>query len=215
MSTRAVLTFKDTSLYHSDILLLKQPNWLNDNLINFYFDYLQEKYKELKCLFIGPSITQMFSIGLSDSDLREILQPHNFYQQDIVLLPVNDSLSTDQVSGSHWSLLVFFKKENIFRHYDSLMNVNKNAALRIANRFSSILSISTSILEFQGIRQQNSYDCGIYLLSFADLVATIYKQSLITGHFNQNILIETLTPSYITNKRDEINQLILDLAANK
>lgn len=55
-----ILNFKDTLLHQSDVELLNGPHWLNDNIITFYFEYLEKAaYKSEKdLLFISPEVVQ-------------------------------------------------------------------------------------------------------------------------------------------------------------
>ncbi len=40
MSGTTVLSYHDTCLKESDVALLKGPQWLNDKIISFYFEYV-------------------------------------------------------------------------------------------------------------------------------------------------------------------------------
>ena len=42
MADPVVLNYHDSVLRKSDLLLLEKPNWLNDNIIAFAFQYFQE-----------------------------------------------------------------------------------------------------------------------------------------------------------------------------
>ena len=42
MTDPVVLNYHDSVLRKSDLLLLEKPNWLNDNIIAFAFQYFQE-----------------------------------------------------------------------------------------------------------------------------------------------------------------------------
>lgn len=51
-------------LYKSDLRLLKAPNWLNDNCINFYLNHLQrEEYKHRPdFLFMDPTVVSCMMV---------------------------------------------------------------------------------------------------------------------------------------------------------
>ena len=58
------LMYNESLLRQSDIDLLRGPFWLNDTLISFYFDYLQnDKFaNDRSLLFISPEVTQCIKI---------------------------------------------------------------------------------------------------------------------------------------------------------
>lgn len=62
-------------LYKSDMRLLKPPNWLNDNCINFYFNHLQhDLYKHRPdLLFMDPTVVSCLMVQCTGEDIRK---PH-------------------------------------------------------------------------------------------------------------------------------------------
>ena len=44
MSDPVILSYHDSVLRQSDLVLLERPNWLNDNIIAFAFQYFQEVF---------------------------------------------------------------------------------------------------------------------------------------------------------------------------
>lgn len=88
MEDKVVVTYGDTTLYESDVALLRPGEWLNDSVISFWFEYLlpifctsqhpsvieivlcrylaKERFKDHQddLLFIDPSA--MFMINFSD-----------------------------------------------------------------------------------------------------------------------------------------------------
>ncbi|MCC8943270.1 hypothetical protein H8A97_43785, partial [Bradyrhizobium sp. Arg62] len=79
---------------------------------------------------------------------------------DFLFLPMNDADRLDQ-RGSHWSLL-FVDRRNRQRpvayHYDSSRDYNDGRAAKLATR------LSLSMKPAEMAQQQNSYDCGVFVL---------------------------------------------------
>jgi sentrin-specific protease 8 len=64
MSDSPILSYYDSLLRQSDVSLLEPPNWLNDQIIGFAFEYFQrEKFgNNKKMYFIEPAVTQMIKL---------------------------------------------------------------------------------------------------------------------------------------------------------
>lgn len=64
--------------------------------------------------------------------------------------------------GTHWSLVVFSRVENLFFSFDSFNKFNSAAT----NKIFDVLTIglncpSATILDYECTQQVNSYDCGL------------------------------------------------------
>ncbi|ELR17526.1 Ulp1 protease family, Cterminal catalytic domain containing protein [Acanthamoeba castellanii str. Neff] len=122
MEDKVVVTYGDTTLYESDVALLRPGEWLNDSVISFWFEYLaKERFKDHQddLLFIDPSA--MFMINFSDDmeEVREAMAALELEKRSMILMPINDNASIDHAGGTHWTLLVYTKRDGKFRHYDS------------------------------------------------------------------------------------------------
>jgi len=115
-------------------------------------------------------------------ELREMVsEPLDLQNKGVILIPINNNSNVTSVGGSHWSLLVFEKKLDgspVFRHYDSFGGSNNSIAKKTAKKFAAMLRIPLDVENskhfvsdaFGGKRQTNSYDCGVYLLAFAEKI---------------------------------------------
>ena len=62
-----VVSYHDSLLRQSDVALLSAPNWLNDQLVSFFFEYLANEHflysrHSQKLAFIDPAVTQMIKL---------------------------------------------------------------------------------------------------------------------------------------------------------
>ena len=80
---------------------------------------------------------------------------------------INIETETLGEGGSHWSVLLYNKKENKFFHHDSIANTNKDHAVTMAKKIKSInKEINSTVIEIPSPQQNNGYDCGIYALLY-------------------------------------------------
>ncbi|KAK9302695.1 hypothetical protein QLX08_005416 [Tetragonisca angustula] len=183
-SNETVLSYYDCLLRASDVALLQGPHWLNDVIIGFYFEYLNEtlnKNGKKEIYFISPELTQL--LKMTDSSQYNIfLDPLNVSECKCIFFPLNNCDRKDAAGGSHWSLLIFCKQDKTCYHFDSSKGYNDCP------------------------QQDNGYDCGVYVLSLADVITKhVLKTGRIDGcNYNQ---IKKLVHA----KRTELLNLINDL----
>lgn len=166
------LNFHNCSLYMSDVDLLKGPHWLNDQIISFYFEYLEREvwveYSD-RFLFVSPEVTQC--IKLSPDDVGLFLEPLGAHQKDFLFFALNDNLQVERAGGSHWSLLAFSRPENCFFHFDSSYGSNAAHSALLVNILMRALNVPHArSKEASCLQQFNSYDCGIHVLCTVDLL---------------------------------------------
>jgi len=130
-------------------------------------------------------------------DVEEARSAMKLHELDLVVCPINDSRDLDQAdAGLHWTLLVCWRAAGSradgwgsrtpskaaggpfhhYRYYDSLgcglasdpgFQTAQELANRLAGRPVDVFVGSCS-------RQTNFYDCGTYLLLFAEVVVTTF-----------------------------------------
>ena len=180
---------------------------MNDQIIAFYFQYLElKKFKSsLKnILFVPPSVAQLLKLSKPE-DIEGLLKPLKPDQQRVIFFAVNDNESS-RGGGTHWSLLVFSRKENTFFSFDSLMGLNRSASLRISSLLRFGLNCPTAdFIEHPSTPQINAYDCGIHLLANAEHIANHY---ITTGTVNR---VENVDRRKIDSMRQDILDLIREL----
>ena len=207
---RIVLDYHDSLLRESDLILLNSSNWLSDQIIGFVYEYFEfEKYKNLveenKIVFLNPNFTQILKLNEDVNQLAEcFLNPLEANNKDVVIFPINNNSEPLSAGGSHWSLLVIYKKLQKFIHYDSLHSSNKNIAFEIFNKLKSYFNCKAFENEINCPQQINTSDCGVYLLAYSDAVAN----SILA---NKSVDLSHITPEYINNLRSFYKNLIISL----
>ncbi|XP_058794489.1 sentrin-specific protease 8 [Phymastichus coffea] len=213
-SNDIVLSYHDCVLRQGDLNLLDGPCWLNDAVIGFYFEYLGQKYQSStsKLLFISPELTQLLKLT-SPNEYPIFLDPIEAKGKDFIFFPVNDCNSRSTAGGSHWSLMVFSKREKACFYYDSSSGMNAIVAKDFSKDIMSYLLVEKGNGQFRDMdcpQQENGYDCGLFVLCFADVIAEhVSKTSEIEGCNCNNV------KSLVSNKRQSFIALINKLKQSK
>lgn len=183
--------------------LLTGPFWLNDQIIAFYFQYLEsDKYEEDdRILFVSPQVTQLLKLSDPD-DCRVLLEPLFPDEKRVILFAVNDNNSS-AAGGTHWSLLVFSRGEDTFFSFDSMNNLNHSATKKLVHILQKGLSRPFAELQRHDCTQQaNGYDCGVHVLCNAETVC---------DHYLNSGAVRNTPRISVYNKRRDILRLIVRL----
>ena len=201
---KIVLSFYESLIRKSDIDILLSNNWLNDQIISFYFEYLEKNiYQHDKhILFISPEVTQCIKI-IGENEIKLFLEPLNAKSKLFIFFPLNDN-TNDTAGGTHWSLLIYSRPKNTFYYLDSLMTINCSVDYNnFIKHIERDLEIGTPDIKVLNCLQQvNGYDCGIHVLCAVDNIARHIKN---TGYVEG---YEKLTYDIIQNKRRELLGII-------
>ncbi|XP_015198989.2 sentrin-specific protease 8 [Lepisosteus oculatus] len=206
-----VLSYQDSLLRRSDVALLEGPHWLNDQVIGFAFEYFgTERFRDLRgaACFISPEVTQFIKCASSQQELALFLEPLGLPRRRWVFLAVNDN-SSQAAGGTHWSLLLYRRDRGRFAHYDSHSGGNALHARRIAAKLEAFLGSAGGVpfAEEPAPAQQNSYDCGMYVICMAEALCEGAGPGGPPAP-----LAQLVTPAHITQKRAEWRRLIERLA---
>ncbi|CAL8243932.1 unnamed protein product [Lota lota] len=207
-----VLSYQDSLLRRSDVTLLEGPHWLNDQVIGFAFEYFAaDRFKSLgeTIAFISPEVTQFIKCASCPEELAVFLEPLDLASRRLVFLAVNDN-SNQTAGGSHWSLLVYHHAAAHFAHYDSQNGGNSIHARRIAGKLEPFFGTGGKVrfVEEPCPSQQNSYDCGMYVICNAEALCEEAK-----GNSSPvRLPVQSITPAFITQRRRDLCRLIHRLA---
>ncbi|PIA38666.1 hypothetical protein AQUCO_02700117v1 [Aquilegia coerulea] len=223
MSNEKILSYNDVVLRRSDLDILSGPHFLNDRIIEFYFSYLASCYASEDILLVPPSISFWISNCPDIESLKDFVEPLKFPDKKMVIFPVNNN---DDVSmaegGSHWSLLAYERKKNVFVHHDSLASSNRCHAKRLYKGVVKFMGISDSKVDAPFIdcttspQQMNGYDCGLYVTAIAKVICEWYVNGRSEDMDSWFTSLKTqITTSSVSNMRNEILLLIKGLMIKK
>ncbi|DBA03122.1 TPA: hypothetical protein N0F65_003369 [Lagenidium giganteum] len=216
-----VLNYHDVQLYASDVQLFSSHQWLNDNAINFYLQYLYRTVcaSRSDMLLMDPVIVACMLFQCDDDDeFLDLARGVALLEKELCIIPVNDVQSFADGSGSHWSLLVYRRAANTFEHWDSSAGSNMAAAARVAQSFFKMLRLCiadatttnqakaepTIVSMTEGPQQRNGYDCGMYVLLTAEFLVKQHLQ-LIGADAK---VVDHVNPKLVTQARQEIPRII-------
>ena len=182
MGDRIVLSYHDSLVRESDMELLTGRHWLNDNLIAFWMEYIQRSLfpDQTRVLCISPEVTQLLKLG-DQAEINIFLDPLEANFKDYILLPVNDNMSTVASGGSHWSLLVFSRLDSKWYHYDSQRGSNYRDARCLVQRINRYLEREAVLVDATCTQQDNSYDCGAFVMLNAQHAANAANKRAVLG----------------------------------
>jgi sentrin-specific protease 8 len=189
---------------------------------------------------------------VTGSDLVEIITNLGIHEARISIFPINNNESSN-VGGSHWSLGVFDRLNQVFVHIDSHKDANEGVAKKLLAKLQAALSMQANqpqanttfvndhhdenkqaltdasidaVSEIQffklvGPQQQNNFDCGAFVVSFAEFVGVYLNCSqipqsssfLICEEFKSG-LTEFIKINPPSDKRKWIKNTIISLSSN-
>ncbi len=177
----------DISVRVVETYCLESTEWLHDNLIEFYLEYLRHiKHKENrdKIEIVGPTVSQCIKVSNCSQTTEDMIGPLSLKDKSVVLIPVNNA-GQGNSEGTHWSLLVMVPPTGRFYHLDTL-DMNKDSAKVLAIKLSNQLDInSPKFLNSIGMRQDNAVDCGLYVLKNADKAMEHFVRTTSADDFHQ------------------------------
>lgn len=210
-----ILSFHNVCLRESDVSLLGGPFWLNDTLISFCFEYFRHVQfanndnGRPKISFVTPDIVQLAKFYDTEA-LAPVVEALNWPDHELILFPVNDNSSSTEAGGTHWSLLVYRKMTDLFEHYDSSSgSPNYKVSVQVARVVHPIFSRQkkkTKIININSPQQKNGYDCGVYLIFFAECVA----RNFVSGRNSAPTFNHTTQNDFATY-REKLKDLIESL----
>lgn len=206
---RKIITYHGITLKQSDIDTLRSRQWLNDQIIAFYFQYLEShvyrRYHDT-FLFVSPQVTQLLKmIENRDEEAKFLLNPLNPHTKAFIFFPVNDN-DHERAGGTHWNLLVYSRVDNTFYTFDSNGQHNSYATSKIVDVLRIALNCPTAHFIFcPSSQQKNLYDCGIYVICN---VENIIEHIISHGRMNQ---VRQLSYDCIVGKRSDILRIIESL----
>ena len=160
-----------------DLKTLRPPNWLNDEIINFYFELMHQRSKENSNLPKIHIFNTFFYPKLKSNGYAAIkrwTRKVDIFSFEMILIPIH--------LGIHWCCAEINLKERSITYFDSLHN-NNPACLKHLQEYlieehkdkkgtdgSSMFDFSNwNLSSPKGIPcQQNGYDCGVFACIFAE-----------------------------------------------
>jgi len=158
-----------------DINSLAGLNWLNDQVVNFYFTLIMERGKSGDFPKVYAFNTFFYPKLMSGGHpvLKRWTRKVDLFEYDYILIPVH--------LGLHWCVSVIAAKEQAVRYYDSMGGQNHQCLKALKtyleaeslDKRKTVLDTSQWKAEcVQDIPQQmNGSDCGMFACKYAEYIS--------------------------------------------
>lgn len=186
-------------IHLKDIQTLFSKQWLNDEVINFYFQVLQHRSTFNNGL---PRIFCMNTFFYTNLELhgyervKRWSRRFNYGDLDYILIPVH--------LGVHWTLGVIDIKDQCICYFDSLSSSGSSkkfiALIRDYlikekhDKLSPSLNNVTAwneYIPYKNIpKQENGYDCGVFTCQYATCISSLPKQFSIQKYCESGYLFD-------------------------
>lgn len=182
-NARIIHKFK-IELTRDDLIRLNWKNgaWLNDNIINFFMEMINERSRNNHSLLQVYAFNTYFAKKLSGSEYKyETVQRWtkkiklDLFSLQKVFIPVHQT--------NHWALVTIHMDDKVIEHYDSLGRRNTDLLYQVQsfildehmNRHGEPLNEEGWRFKIaDGPYQENSSDCGVFMCGYIDLTAMGY-----------------------------------------
>ncbi|KAG1652694.1 Sentrin-specific protease 1 [Nymphon striatum] len=190
----------NVSIRRRDIETLSKLNWLNDEIMNFYFNLLVDRGKQHNCPSVYAFNTFFYPKLMNGGHraLKRWTRKVDIFSYQFILIPVH--------LGMHWCLAVIDFKQKEIRYYDSLGNKN-NECLKALREYICDESFDKKKQEFDTSvwslicpkdipQQMNGSDCGMFACIYAEYITreaeiTFTQEDM--PYFRRRMVYEILT----------------------
>jgi sentrin-specific protease 1 len=183
------------SITNEDYLTLDDERWLNDEVVNFYFQMIQQRSKDQQSLpktIVMPSFFYKRLTISGHSGVKRWTKNYNIFNADFMMLPIN-------VGMVHWCFAAIdFKNKRIeifdSKHWPLIEELDnlERYLIEEARRHGMELFGWTKQLVNDFPRQTNDNDCGVFMcvgaehisrsakLNFSQSEMAVYRLKIIT-----------------------------------
>ena len=173
-----ILSTDNCEIKNSDISTLSPHTYLNDLIISFYYEILQKKYQSDLITLLDPAVSMSIILDNSgnDDNLEDIKKciflPLELDKKKFIFAPINDNKKIQYTcSGSHWTLNLVDVDNNVIYYLDSNLGDVSNAHTfhkKLEKLFGKKFEFIYALQKDK--YQNNSYDCGMFLLGFSEVL---------------------------------------------
>lgn len=205
-SRQAIVNDKfNIAISRDSISCLSPTEWLSDEVINFYFEMMNERgqaHADLpKCHFFNTFFYSKLIQGgkYQYANVRRWTRKTDLFSMDKIIIPVH--------LGKHWTLCVINLRDKRYEYYDSMGGVaTGHKIIKIMKQYIHDESMDkkkqpfvtddweTFIPDRYTLPQQkNGYDCGVFTCKFANCIAQdlpIFFTQRHIPYFRQRMALE-------------------------
>ena len=153
---------------------------------------------------MSPSVAQLIRMSKNKMDTKETIKNLQINEKDWVFYPVSNNNQVNKPGGgTHWSLLVYSTEKDVYYHHDPIYPTNEMHALELIRKISSADSrFSHFQIKIKSPQQKNGYDCGPYIMLFANKIADNLIKGTEPNHYEVS---ENEASGYRRELKDKIH----------
>ena len=169
-SSENVLEYQGSNITANDIKTLDNGEWVCDEIIALFLAFMKEDttMNANKILLVNPSSTFLLKECEDRKVVHDAKLDLKINEMEWVFYPINNNKKTDSVGGTHWSLLLYCKKDNTFYHFDPIEDKNTDHAKKLVINTIDMNNFGRNGLpEYKDVacpQQVNTFDCGPYVM---------------------------------------------------
>ncbi|GLV43295.1 hypothetical protein CBL_14027 [Carabus blaptoides fortunei] len=157
-----------------ELKLFNEKEWLNDEVINFYVNLIQERSEQRNLPRVYSFNTFFYPKLISSgySSLQRWTKRVDIFSFDIIVVPVH--------LGFHWCMATIDFRDKSIRYYDSMLGNNNQCLTALENYLreehcdKKKTEYDTSdwkqVIMKDIPRQLNGSDCGVFSCTFAEFI---------------------------------------------
>ncbi|XP_065066692.1 sentrin-specific protease 8-like isoform X2 [Rhopilema esculentum] len=207
-----VLSYGNSLIYEKDFQLLEPRGWINDTIVGFALEYFAtEQFKDISkdVYLIAPQVSQFLKLyqGNDKKEIDDILESLDLQNKKFIIVPVNDGMSTDSISGTHWTILVYSKSHRKIVHLDSFGTYNSKHARNVKGKIGLHLEAFQRLeIIYASCPQQTNYDdCGLFAICVAEEICKNIRNG------KSDFFSVSFSPEHAADTRVRLKQIILSL----
>ena len=167
-------------LLAADVYTLLPRQWVNDNVLAFFLDYLVAlAHPGAPCCVLNPGVASLCQT-LRGEDLQEALQNTKLAACTSFLLPLCDTRDFDTpLSGTHWTLLSWSRSTGFSLHDSASDSAGEGSRGSASPSLAAARAVAAALAPLLGVpadspvavppcaQQANGYDCGMHAAATA------------------------------------------------
>ena len=173
-----VMVYEGGHLSEEDVISLNDGNYVTDAIILFFINILRKMRMDNmvnnKIKIVDPSVAHLMKTSRCLDTIANQKNEEKLNEYDWVMYPVNND-APEGNGGTHWSLLVYRKRDNKFLHLDPIRGLNKKHAVELMLKIQDVEMIESDgygpqFVEIPCEKQKNGFDCGPFVMIFMDTI---------------------------------------------
>lgn len=155
-----------------DLLTLKKNQWMNDNIVNFYMELIDQRSRlndQAPKTYCFNTFLYISFLAGGHNRVKNYTRKTDLFEKDLVIVPI--------FQGNHWRLVLVKIKAKLLVYFDSMNKVGRNilnqiktylAAEHLAKKGTPLnLSEWNCHIPTDTPQQNNSNDCGVFMCQIA------------------------------------------------